>query len=63
LRRERLYSIGVVTYAVNVVVDAIGVRPIGLDCNSHEAFLRDKSLGELGAPAVELMSTMGRLAE
>ena len=61
--RQRIDGLGVVAAAADVAVDAIGVRPVGLDGDGGEPLLADQPLGDLGALAVELVRPVRRLAE
>jgi hypothetical protein len=47
--------------AANVVVDAVGIGPVGLGGHRMKSFLNDEAFGDLGALMVELMCSVRRL--
>ena len=49
--------------AKNVVVDASGVGPVGLDGDEVETTALNQALRDLGAHAIELARPVRRLAE
>ena len=61
--RERLAAAPVFAPPAHVAVDAVGVRPVGLDRHGRKAFLFDEPLRDLRALAVELVRAVRRLAE
>ena len=60
---ERLFGLFVSALAAHVAVDAVSVRPVGLDGDGVEAFLNDQPLSDFGALAVELVRAVRRLAQ
>src|SRR6266436_8989477 len=60
---EGFHRIEVIARAADVAVDAVGVRPVGFDCDGCKVFLLDQPLRNLGPLAVELMRAVGCLAE
>ena len=60
---QRLVGARVVAATAHVAVDAIRVRPVGLDRDGGEALLADQPLGDLGALAIELVRAVRRFAE
>ena len=51
------------TAAADVVIDSIGVGPIGLDGDSGKSFLADQPLGDLRPFPVKLVRAVRRLAD
>ena len=61
--RERLFREFVVVLAPHESVDAVGVGPVALDGDRGEPLLGDQPLRDLGARTVELVGSVGRLAD
>jgi hypothetical protein len=60
---ERRRSARLGAHAANMAIDAIGVRPVRLDCHCREALLDDQPLRDRRAQPVELVRAVRRLAQ